>query len=132
MFTKEEIGLIIKNARVSAGFTQAQVAKALNRPQQSIANWEVGRSQPDANTLFELFKFLNADLNSAFGFSEQAAAINEKVPMPIKEVMETHVKWLTDLLVAGGYIQSGEDISDRDFVFLSSIINLLDAWLDKH
>ena len=68
MWTKEEIGLVIKNTRLTAGLTQAQVAKALGRPQQTIANWEVGRSQPDANTLFELFKLLGADLNTSFGF----------------------------------------------------------------
>lgn len=68
MWTKEEIGLVIKNTRMTAGLTQSQVAKALGRPQQTIANWEVGRSQPDANTLFELFKLLGADLNTSFGF----------------------------------------------------------------
>ena len=68
MWTKEEIGLVIKNTRLTAGLTQSQVAKALGRPQQTIANWEVGRSQPDANTLFELFKLLGADLNTSFGF----------------------------------------------------------------
>lgn len=68
MWTKEEIGLVIKNTRITAGLTQSQVAKALGRPQQTIANWEVGRSQPDANTLFELFKLLGADLNTSFGF----------------------------------------------------------------
>lgn len=69
MMTKEEIGSIIKRARLATGLTQAQVAKHLNRPQQTVANWEVGRSQPDANTLFELFRVLNADMNEAFGFS---------------------------------------------------------------
>lgn len=69
MMTKEEIGQIIKKARLKAGFTQTEVAAKLGRPQQTIANWEVGRSQPDANTLFELFQTLDADLNESFGFS---------------------------------------------------------------
>lgn len=65
--TKEEIGLIIKKCRVSAGLTQSFVAEQLNRPQQTIANWEVGRSQPDANTLFLLFQVLGVSLDEAFG-----------------------------------------------------------------
>lgn len=69
MWTKEEIGNVIKKSRLSAGLTQVQVAKALGRPQNTISAWEMGRAQPDANTLFELFQVLGADLNEAFGFS---------------------------------------------------------------
>ena len=71
--TKEEIGKIIKNTRISKKLTQSQVAEKMKRPQQTIANWEVGRSQPDANTLFELFQVLGADLNQAFGFTHKKA-----------------------------------------------------------
>lgn len=65
--TKEEIGAIIKKYRTSAGLTQSFVAEQLNRPQQTIANWEVGRSQPDANTLFLLFHVLGVSIDEAFG-----------------------------------------------------------------
>lgn len=75
--TKEEIGQIIKETRTKAGLTQLQVATQLNRPQQTIANWEVGRSQPDANTLFELFQVLGSDLNEAFGFKTKKPATPE-------------------------------------------------------
>lgn len=74
--TKEQIGEVIKNTRLSAGFTQKQLSELLKRPQQTIANWEVGRSQPDANTLFELFQVLGADINEAFGFNQ-----NKKSPL---------------------------------------------------
>ena len=67
MMTKAEIGKIIQQSRLAAGLTQMQVATRLNRPQQTIANWEVGRSQPDANTLFALFQILDTDINRAFG-----------------------------------------------------------------
>ena len=66
--TKEEIGQIIKESRIAAGLTQNQVAKALDRPQQTIASWEKGKSQPDANTLFELFHVLGRSVDEAFGF----------------------------------------------------------------
>lgn len=68
--TKKEIGAVIKQYRLKAGLTQAFVAEQLNRPQQTIANWELGRSQPDANTLFVLFRVLGANLDEAFGFSD--------------------------------------------------------------
>lgn len=67
--TKEEIGRIIKESRIIAGMTQLQVGNALNRPQTTIAAWETGRSQPDANTLFELFRVLGRSVDEAFGFT---------------------------------------------------------------
>lgn len=67
--TKEQIGQTIKESRISAELTQSQVAKKLGRPQQTIASWESGKSQPDANTLFELFQVLGRSVDEAFGFT---------------------------------------------------------------
>ena len=84
--TKEEIGAVIKKARVSAGLTQAFVAEQLNRPQQTIANWEIGRSQPDANTLFLLFQVLGIGLDEAFGLP----SMQKNVSLSADE--QTHIK----------------------------------------
>lgn len=70
MWTKEEVGRVIKESRIAAGLTQKQVADALNRPQNTISAWEVGRAQPDANTLFMLFQVLGRSVDEAFGFSD--------------------------------------------------------------
>lgn len=83
MWTKEEIGQVIKETRQSAGLTQKQVSEALGRPQQTIASWEGGKSQPDANTLFVLFQILGRSVDEAFGFSEQ----KEKDPLYSSEAM---------------------------------------------
>lgn len=69
--TREDIARIIKESRIAAGLTQNQVAQALGRPQATIAGWEVGRSQPDANTLFDLFRVLGRSVDDAFGFTKQ-------------------------------------------------------------
>ncbi len=74
--TKEEIGRIIKESRISAELTQSQVAKKLGRPQQTIASWENGKSQPDANTLFELFQVLGRSVDEAFGFTKSAPPLS--------------------------------------------------------
>ncbi len=70
--TKEEIGKIIRESRLAAGMTQLQVAEKLGRPQQTIANWENGHAQPDANTLFELFRVLGRSVDEAFGFTVES------------------------------------------------------------
>lgn len=74
--TKEEIGNIIRESRNAAGLTQLQVANALDRPQNTISAWEMGRAQPDANTLFELFQVLGRSVDEAFGFTESAPPLS--------------------------------------------------------
>ena len=88
MWTKEEIGQIIKASRLSAGLTQKQVAEFLNRPQQTIASWETGKSQPDANTLFVLFQILGRSIDDAFGFSDntkKSPSTDESAPGDAQE-----------------------------------------------
>lgn len=68
--TREEIARIIKKARASAGFTQTEAASAIGRKQQTLASWETGQSQPDANTLFQLFDFYGVSVDEAFGLKK--------------------------------------------------------------
>lgn len=79
--TREEIGRIIKESRIAAGLTQLQAAEALGRPQQTIAAWENGRSQPDANTLFDLFRVLGRSVDEAFGFTMESAPLSGEALM---------------------------------------------------
>lgn len=70
--TREDIARIIKESRIAAGLTQIQVAEALSRPQNTISAWEMGRAQPDVNTLFELFRVLGRSVDEAFGFTVES------------------------------------------------------------
>ena len=65
--TKEEIGSALKAARESARFTQSQVASIIGKTQQTIANWESGAAQPDANTLFVLCDLYKISIDDTFG-----------------------------------------------------------------
>lgn len=66
--TKKEIAAILKKCRLDAGFTQKEAAGRLGRPQQTLASWETGQSQPDANTLFALCDLYGISVNEAFGY----------------------------------------------------------------
>lgn len=66
--TKKEIADILKKCRLDAGFTQKEAAGRLGRPQQTLASWETGQSQPDANTLFALCDLYGISVNEAFGY----------------------------------------------------------------
>lgn len=76
--TREDIARTIRASRLVAGLTQKQVANALGRPQQTIANWESGKSQPDANTLFELFRVLGRSVDEAFGVSGRPFSVTAR------------------------------------------------------
>lgn len=72
--TKKEIADILKKCRICAGFTQKEAASRLGRPQQTLASWETGKSQPDANTLFSLCDLYGVSVNEAFGYPEAQQA----------------------------------------------------------
>lgn len=73
--TRKEIGAVLQAIRIKKGYTQAQAAKLLGRPQQTLAAWEIGRAQPDANTLFELFHLYGESLDEAFGFGSSCESL---------------------------------------------------------
>lgn len=95
MMTKEEIGRIIKESRTAAGLTQLQVGNALNRPQTTIAAWEAGRSQPDANTLFELFAVLGRSVDEAFGFTQDDPPLSSEAMRVARDFdkLPPYAKW---------------------------------------
>lgn len=72
--TKEEIAQIIKKARLDSGHTQKEAADAIGRKRQTLASWETGQSQPDADTLFQLFDFYGVSVDAAFNLTKKAPA----------------------------------------------------------
>jgi transcriptional regulator with XRE-family HTH domain len=47
----EFFGKKLAKARKMAGYTQITAAKELNIPASTIANWEIGRTQPDLESI---------------------------------------------------------------------------------
>lgn len=74
--TKEEIGTILKEKRISCGMTQKEVADRLGRKQPIIGHWETGYSQPDANTLFTLCDIYGTTVDDVFGFQPKKMNIS--------------------------------------------------------
>lgn len=57
----------LQQARKAAGYTQRQVAEILNMKQTTIASYEVGRTQPDIETLGKLADFYAVSVDWLIG-----------------------------------------------------------------
>ncbi len=53
------LGSKIKTARKQAGFSQKELAQALNLSDKAVSSWEVGRAQPPVSTLREISRVTN-------------------------------------------------------------------------
>lgn len=132
--TREEIASIIKSMRINSGLTQKQIAEKLGKKQQTIASWESGQSQPDANTLFAFCSLCGTTVDIAFGFTQQ-----KNSPTPAEpEVGDSDYDALDgyglsqhdyDLiytfLVDLGVLSKGQDITRDQIGVLSGVLRIL-------
>lgn len=57
----------LKKAREQTGFTQAEVAKEIRIPKGTLANYEIGRTQPDLETIGILADFYGVSVDWLLG-----------------------------------------------------------------
>ena len=57
----------LRNARQKSGFTQREVAKEVGIPYSTIANYELGRTQPDIENLGILLDFYGVSADWILG-----------------------------------------------------------------
>lgn len=57
----------LKKARQSTGFTQAEIEKEIKIPRSTLANWEIGRTQPDIESLGILADFYGVSVDWLIG-----------------------------------------------------------------
>lgn len=56
------IGTILKNMRLSAGFSQKELGKKLNLADTTISSYERENSQPDFDTILRISKLCHFDI----------------------------------------------------------------------
>lgn len=64
---KETFPEKLKQARKNTGFTQREVAEELKIPHSTLANYEVGRTEPDIERLGILADFYEVSLDWLIG-----------------------------------------------------------------
>ncbi|MCL1994572.1 MAG: helix-turn-helix domain-containing protein [Defluviitaleaceae bacterium] len=75
----------IRELRVANNLTQAELAKMVNVGQNTISNWENGRTEVDQKNLETLKTFFNVSSDYLLGFSENSQSTQPIVPDVVKE-----------------------------------------------
>ncbi len=101
--TKEEIAAILKEMRNNAGMTQREAAQKIGRKQQTLASWEIGQSQPDANTLFQLCSLYGTSVDKAFGFDKTLLDKLEFDVIKKYRALDGHGKTIVDFVLNEEY-----------------------------
>ena len=82
----ENLGKLIKDARLKLRMRQIDVAKHVGMERSSVSNWELGRSQPDLYTLRKLSQVLHLNL---FSDNTENTPIQEatgrKIPLKLSD-----------------------------------------------
>lgn len=120
----------LKNARISKGLTQQQVADALGITKSTYSGYELGRREPDAIKLTKLSRLLgtSGDVLLETGLGEDA---NKKSPSDaIKKATEgmTTEDILLKFARSAGLLNDNQDLSDDDFEMLKNVISILEVW----
>lgn len=79
----------LKELRENHNLTQQQVAEAINKSMQAYSHYELGRREPDIETLKKLSDLYNVSVDYLLGRDEHAASTNKDTPItPDQEAIE--------------------------------------------
>lgn len=130
--TKDEIAAVLKKIRLDAGMTQREAAAKINRKQQTLASWETGQSQPDANTLFVLCSIYDTTVDKAFGFAKTDDKKNPPMSKDAGEqkIMESAQK-IYQALLSAGFIDEGQALTPTQIDFLAGLSSIISAFFNN-
>lgn len=64
---RAQIAKNIKRFRTDCGMNVDEVGAAVGKSGKTVSAWEVGRGQPDADTLIELCRLFKVDISDFYG-----------------------------------------------------------------
>ncbi len=65
-----ELGKIIKQLRLERGVSQNELGKSLGFSNQTISFWEIGKREPDLDTLVKISKYFEVSCDYLLGKTE--------------------------------------------------------------
>ncbi len=122
-----EIYKVIEGIMEEQNLSIAEIARRSNLPDSTVRGIITRKQKTVAlDVAFKLADGLNVSLLTLNGENEKAPAIQQE---PSREEDIT-IEQSTRLLVGLGFINEGEQLSDRDLAFLSGVIDILDAYFE--
>lgn len=75
----------ISKLREKSGLTQSALAEKLNVTRQTVSSWEIGRTEPDIESMTRMAEIFGIDMNELTGFN--TAAVNSEIKKPHFEII---------------------------------------------
>lgn len=118
--------LKIKEARKLAGITQKELAKQIGVSAGTLSDYESGNHEPKSDVLCSIADICGVTIDFLVGRAK------EKAPAPSEDSTRAiSVEALEAMLIQGGFIRPGEDLSDDDLDFLLSVGRIVETWFRK-
>ncbi len=95
--TGRELAVRLREARSAAGLTQAQAARAIGRPQQTLGGWENARSQPDVGALTALMRLYRVNAAAFLGLEAETFTLAEVRMLQRYRALDAHGRRMADL-----------------------------------
>lgn len=120
--------------REKNGYTRKRLADELGRPYRTITKYETGEREPGHSYIVEIAKKFGVSTDYILGasdFMELGTKNSSSTAEATLEEERISMEESTQLLVALGFIEEGQRLSDDDLAFLRNVITLLDVWFRK-
>lgn len=127
----------LKEIRVHAGKSVSEVSEYLTSlgykaSEKTIYSWEAGRSRPTVDIFLDMCIYYGVtDVLSCFDESEPKTKNSPSAAEAAPGADNVSMERATNLLMSLGFIEEGRILSDNDFLFLSNVMGILDAWFKK-
>lgn len=126
----------LKKLREQIGMTQEEFGKSLGLAKSTYNNYETGEREPKSDFWITAAQKYGVTIDYLMGFSDDphlTADHIQNTPAPSEDSTGVTVSKadVERFLVDSGFIQPGEDLSDRDLHFLFSIGEVIRAWFTE-
>lgn len=124
------MGERIRTAREKKGIFQSQLATLIGvKSAGVISNWEKDLNKPDAEKIVRLCQALDVSASYLLDYYEtkKSPGTDESTPEERRITLEESNR----LLVSLGFIQEGQELTDDDLTFLTTIVRLIENWFSK-
>lgn len=115
----------IKEARQLAGISQKELAARMGVSPGTLSGYETGAHDPKSDSLLQIADICGVTVDFLLGRIPK-----KEVPAPSNDDAgrKVTIEEVEQMLIGGGFIQPGQDLSDADLRFLISVGEILSAW----